>query len=133
MIDRAVAAKVHLALLDRFWIAILFSALYPTIFALSNNWYSISPDKVVWLLAGAVLGGVAFYAPVKLGVSAFGCLIALLRPTAGDSWICFLRAALFAVACTVLLFSLLAGTIRALGGLTAVGVALALAMMVGLW
>jgi hypothetical protein len=134
MIDRTVAAKVRLELLDRFWIAVVLSALYPTIFALSNNWYSISPDKVVWLLAGAVVAGVALYALVKLVVSAIGCLIALLRPTARDSWICLLRAALFAVACTALLFSLLAGTIKsALGGLTAVGVALAVAMMVGLW
>jgi hypothetical protein len=111
---------------------VLLSALYPTIFALANNWYAVSPGKIAWLLAAAAVAGVAVYALAELAVAVIGWVSAAsgLRPR--ESLISALRRCLFAVVCPALLFALLAGTLSILlKSFAAVGIAF-VATVVGL-
>ena len=123
------AAKPRLALLlDRLWVAVVLSALYPTIFALSNNWYSIGTEKIIWLVAVSVAAGLAVYLLVEIVVAAIDSILAVVHPAARDVWARFVRPSLFAAACAAILFVLLAGTLEEpLRGRTGVEVAFAAA------
>ena len=126
--DNRVEAGVVMArlakLLDQRWIAVLLSTIYPTVFALSNNWYAISGVKIAWLLMIAVAAGLAAWLAVEILISVVDWLLAFLDPRAHRLWSRYGGRSLVALLCSGSLFVLLNGTLReALGGPRLVGAA----------
>jgi hypothetical protein len=89
-------------------VALLASAAYPTIFALSQNWYALSSTKIVWLIVA-----VAFALPL-LTYSAV-ILVGLLLRGFGlvGKWPGRIEAALVAIFCSLFLFLLFGGALLA--------------------
>lgn len=101
--------------LSRFWqgpaMSVLLSVVYPTLFVLSQNWYSLSIEQVVWLLVVAFLAGLAIYALVEglLRAASFTEVHFFKRAPADDSE---RRAIVFGAVCAGLLFLLLFRTLK---------------------
>jgi hypothetical protein len=95
-------------LLDWWVVALAASAIYPTVFALSKNWYGLSASKILWLIAV-----VAIAVPL-LAYGAVFLVSALLRRIGlGKAWPRHIEAALVAVLCSVFLFLLFGGALLA--------------------
>lgn len=92
-------------------VSLFVSALYPTVFALSLNWYALSSAKIVWLLAvvGAALP-LAAYLLVRL----LGGLFTLGGPRATTAWRSNFEPVSLALLCSGFLFLLFAATFQAL-------------------
>jgi hypothetical protein len=94
--------------LDWWLVALLASAVYPTIFALSQNWYALSSAKIAWLIA------VASIALPLLAYAAVFLLCALLRLASPEgTWPGNIEAALVAVLCSLFPFLLFGGALLA--------------------
>jgi hypothetical protein len=113
---------------------LLLSTIYPTVFALSNNWYSIGEDKLLWLLGTSVVAGLVMAAVVELIVALARLALRLAKVEATDAWTWTARAAIYAIVSTAVLFILLDGTLlKALGSSIAVRVALLLSAAGAVW
>lgn len=94
--------------LDGRVVAFLASAAYPTIFALSQNWYALSSTKIVWLIVVVALALplLAYSAVILVGL--------LLRGVGlGEKWSGRIEAALLAILCSLFLFLLFGGALLA--------------------
>ena len=93
------------------WIVSLFaSALYPTVFALSANWYALSSAKIVWLLA---VVGAALPLATYLFVRLLGGLFTLAGPRVTTAWRSYFEPGSLALLCSGFLFLLFEGTLQA--------------------
>jgi hypothetical protein len=90
--------------------AVLLAALYPTVFVLSQNWYALPPAQSIWLVAVAILSGLAVYALVEIGLRAAGWAVARWRGAPPSPAV---RPIAFAVACTVVFALLISKTMKA--------------------
>lgn len=97
--------------LDWWIVSVLASALYPTLFALSANWYALSATKIAWLLAvvGATLPLTAYFL-----VRFVGQLFTLAGPKVATAWRSYLEPGTFALLCSGFLFLLFGGALQAL-------------------
>ena len=95
--------------LDWWIVALLASAAYPTIFALSQNWYALSAAKIVWLIAV-----VAIALPLLAYGAVFlvGLLLRGIDPR--EPWPRRVEATLVAVLCSLFLFMLFGGSLLAI-------------------
>ena len=119
---------------DSLALPILLGALYPTVFALSNNWYSISSGKVLWLLAACVAVGLLLAAFAAAAAALARLTLTLAGTAAVDRWAPIARAVVAALACAAILFVLLDGTLQdALRSPIAVGAAFLLAVPAIAW
>lgn len=92
--------------LDWWIVALIAAAAYPTIFALSKNWYALSSAKIVWLLAVVALAlPLAVYALIAL----LGYVMRSVSPA--GKWPRIVQAVLVALSCSVFLFVLFGGTL----------------------
>ncbi len=71
------------ALLDARWFAVVISAVYPTVFTLSNNWYAVGASRIRWLLTAAVVSGLAISGVVELLLVGLGRMLRAINPAAG--------------------------------------------------
>jgi len=120
--------------LDRAALLPLFAVLYPTVFALSNNWYSIGERKILWLLAASIVAGLAILLLVEVSVALLRLALAAAGLAAAHTWAARTRAVLLSVASIAVLFILLDGTLtKALRGAIAVGAALIVCILLTAW
>ncbi len=87
--------------LDWWIVSLLAAALYPTVFALSMNWYALSDSKILWLLAVVgIAAPIAAYAAIRI----IGGLFTL--GGAGATWRSYIQPILVALLCSAFLFLL---------------------------
>jgi hypothetical protein len=114
--------------------ACLLSALHPTVFALSYNWYAISGRKVLWLLGASLAGGALVFVASALLRALLERLLKAIGVPAPDEWSRTAQAALVAVACVSTLFVLLYRVMLfTLPGRPAVTAAFALSVLGAAW
>jgi hypothetical protein len=119
---------------DSFALAPVLAAFYPTVFALSNNWYSISQRKVLWLLGASLIAGALVAAASQFMLGPLRLAFRLIGVGAAEAWSRTVQAAVLAVACITMLFVLLQGTLlAALVSPYAVGAALGLSAVGTVW
>ena len=119
---------------DSLALAPVLAAFYPTVFALSNNWYSISPRKVLWLLGASLIAGALVAVASEFMVGPLRLAFRLTGVGAAEAWSRTVQAAVLAVACVAMLFVLLQGTLlAALVSPYAVGAALVLSAIGTVW
>ena len=88
--------------------ALVASTAYPTIFALSQNWYALSSAKIVWLITV-----VAIALPLLAYGAVFLVGLLLRRIAPGEAWPRRIEATLVAVLCSLFLLLLFGGALLA--------------------
>ena len=106
-------------------LSILLSIIYPVVFALSNNWFTIGSQKILWLIGSAV--GIA----AAIAASAWfldALIVRVILRTAPDlehRWKALIAPAIVALLCAGILAALFWGTLQAVFGSDALTVAAA--------
>lgn len=89
--------------------AVVLSALYPTMFVLSQNWYALHISQSLWLIGVAIVAGLVLYAVVELVLWGAASLYLRLRGTALPARV---RPIVFGVVCAALVGLLLSRTLK---------------------
>src|SRR5262245_32665492 len=92
---------------DRRWLAVMLAVIYPTVFALSLNWYAFSSTKVLWLIGGALLFGAVLYAALEVLLAVIGRIAVWVGPQVSAAWKTFGFATVFAAVCSATLIALM--------------------------
>ncbi|HXF54278.1 MAG TPA: hypothetical protein VNK52_09165 [Hyphomicrobiaceae bacterium] len=120
--------------LDQAALLPLLAVLYPTIFALSNNWYSIGGSKILWLLGASVVAGLLILLLVEVVVALLRLVLTAAGAAGAHTWAARTRAVLLSLASIAALFILLDGTLtKALRSELAVAAALVLCIVSVIW
>jgi hypothetical protein len=131
---RTIRWQVPAGVTNSLALVLLLSTIYPTVFALSNNWYSVGEDKLLWLLGASLVAALLMAAIVELVVALARLALRLARVEAADAWTWTARATIYAILSAAVLFILLDGTLlKALGSSIAVRVAFVLSAAGAVW
>lgn len=101
---------------DTSFFALLLSASYPAVFLLSLNWYAFTTEKIVFVIAVSVLAAVTAYALIKGAVWALLAAFPASRHPDRSERDSKLTLLLTAIACSVIFFFSMYGTLKALLG-----------------
>lgn len=88
---------------------VVLSALYPTLFVLSQNWYALHPKQAAWLVVVAILAGFTIYAVAEILLRAGDWIAARWQ---GKTLPELVRPVIFGLICTAILYGLLSRTLK---------------------
>jgi hypothetical protein len=87
---------------------VVLVTLYPTLFVLSNNWYALKGNQIVWLVGVAIAAGLAMFAILELAFRAFEWLAPRWLPQITAH----IRPIVFGIVCGAVMGLLLTQTIK---------------------
>ena len=111
--SRALDATARLANMS--FVPLLLSAVYPAVFLLSLNWYALKTEEIFFVLLTSVVAAVTAYLFIRFAVwSLFECFHPLRGPSKYAEWKSAATVLLIALACSVIFFFLMYGTLQRL-------------------